>query len=212
MYLSPYAFFVLQKWPKLKSRLKVVLSWELWKGHIKEIEGLFGTAVVSYFIFLRFIFGMNSFVTTFWFSLVVIPGIIYLQINNPPSAASPLTCVYQPTNISDFLCPTDDLSLLGTNLTMESGTFLYQLQVSGVYSCDFPPMVNGEPLGIDTFTVRDCAFGGPLFNDSLMYMVAEQEGRSVINVSTIPITEVPTFSIVCVSVKTSLITGTGHAV
>ena len=180
--MIPRSFF--QKWPKLKSRLKVVLSWELWKGHMKEIEGHFGTAVVSYFIFLRFIFGMNSFVTTFWFSLVVIPGIIYIQVNNPPGADSQLSCVYHPTNNSDVLCPGDDLSLLGTNMTLESGIFVYQLDLPGVYSCSIPPTINGEPLGVDTFVVRECAFSDPLLNGSVMYMVAEKEGSTTINVST----------------------------
>lgn len=174
--------FSLQKWPKFKSRLKVILSWELWKGHMKEIEGHFGTAVVSYFIFLRFIFGMNAFVTTFWFSLVVIPGIVYIQVNDPPNDPSQLSCAYQPSNISDFLCSDDDLALLGTNMTlMDSGDFVFQLDVSGEYSCNLPSMVAGEP---DTFTVRECAFSGPFVNDSMMYMTADQEGSTTINVST----------------------------
>ena len=175
----------LQKWPKFKSQLKVIWSWELWKGHIKEIEGQFGTAVVSYFIFLRFIFGMNSFVSTFWFSFITIPTIIYLQLNSPPGAASLVSCAYQPTNNSDALCPTDSLSVLGTNVTLEMGTFVYQLEVSGEYSCSFP-----ASFDVETFEVRDCSFEGVRFNDSLSYMVAQREGTNVINVSATPITGV----------------------
>ena len=184
----------LQKWPKLKSRLKVLLSYELWKGHLKEVEGSFGTAVVSYFTFLRFLYAMNAFVTIFWYSFIVIPMIVFLLTNNPPSAASTLACAYQPVNTSELLCPTDSLSLLDTNQTLEDdGTFVYQLNVPGEYSCEFPAMVNGEAVEVDTFEVRNCDFGDTIMNGSLEYRLAEKEGVSVLNVSTIPVTGVSTW-------------------
>ena len=73
-----------QKWPKIKSRLQVVRSWELWKGHMKEVEGHFGTAVVSYFIFLRWLFLMNIVIFALWFGLVVIPNIAYISCEWSP--------------------------------------------------------------------------------------------------------------------------------
>ena len=73
---------MLQKWPKLRSRFKVLLSWELWKGHMKEVEGHFGTSVVSYFIFLRFLFVMNLVIFALWFGFVVVPAIVYNQVRD----------------------------------------------------------------------------------------------------------------------------------
>ena len=67
----------LQKWPKLKSKLQVVLSYELWKDHMKQVEGNFGTAVVSYFILLRWLFLVNVAIFTLWFGFVCIPQFIW---------------------------------------------------------------------------------------------------------------------------------------
>ncbi|KAL5473026.1 hypothetical protein EMCRGX_G027466 [Ephydatia muelleri] len=65
------------KWPKLKSKLQVTLSYELWKVHMKQVEGNFGTAVVSYFILLRWLFLVNVGIFTLWFGFVCIPQFIW---------------------------------------------------------------------------------------------------------------------------------------
>lgn len=74
----------MQKWPKIKSRLQVIRSWELWKEHMKEIEGHFGTAVVSYFIFLRWLFIMNIIIFALWFSFVIIPNAVFISGKSTP--------------------------------------------------------------------------------------------------------------------------------
>lgn len=92
------------KWPKFKSRFAVLLSWELWKGHMKEVEGHFGTAIVSYFIFLRFLFFMNLIIFAFWFGFVVVPQSVFEDSRNPPGPNSTVACV---GNISETsVCPT----------------------------------------------------------------------------------------------------------
>lgn len=85
----------LQKWPKVKSRLRVLLSYELWKGHMKEVEGHFGTAVVSYFIFLRYLFFMNLVIFAFWVGFVVVPQIVWERNIDPfRFEDSQLACVF----------------------------------------------------------------------------------------------------------------------
>ena len=122
---------------------------------MKEVEGHFGTAIVSYFIFLRFLFAMNLLIFTLWFGFVVVPGIISLEVNDTPNVASQLACVYQPSNLSDLLCPTDNISIVGTNETLEEGTFVYQLEVTGQYSCN----ASDFSVDIGVFSVKSCSFG-----------------------------------------------------
>lgn len=144
---------------------------------MKEVEGLFGTSVVSYFIFLRFLFVMNLVIFALWFGFVVTPGIVYVVVNDPPNVESQLACAYEPSNLSDFLCPTDDTSLLDTNDTLEVGVFVYQVVEEGMYSCTVPE-------GADNFLVRGCEFasGG---NDSIPLLVADRESNEDLNVSTV---------------------------
>ena len=47
---------------------------------MKQVEGLFGTSVVSYFIFLRFLFLMNVVIFALWFGFVVVPAIVFIQV------------------------------------------------------------------------------------------------------------------------------------
>ena len=105
------SMFVLQKWPKIKSQLRVLKSYELWKGHMKEVEGHFGTGVVSYFIFLRWLFVMNLILVIFWLGFIVVPQIIW-EINNSTSTTSLATCVF-PYEL-DF---TGSLADMMTNMT-----------------------------------------------------------------------------------------------
>lgn len=88
---------------------------------MKEIEGHFGTAVVSYFIFLRFLFLMNLVLFALWTGFVVIPGIVYVAVNGPPPTfASQAACAYPVTSVLLLgqLCPSDVPSeVLDTTIT-----------------------------------------------------------------------------------------------
>ncbi|CAI8052918.1 Transmembrane channel-like protein 7 [Geodia barretti] len=94
-----WQLFINVHWPKIKSRLRVVFGYELWNGHLKEVEGHFGTAVVSYFIFLRWLFLMNLFIFLLWFGLAVIPQLVWVSGTNAPRTPSQLACVF-PLNTS----------------------------------------------------------------------------------------------------------------
>ncbi|XP_051923473.1 transmembrane channel-like protein 2-B [Hippocampus zosterae] len=47
-----------------------------WEGKIKEVESHFGSSVASYFIFLRWMYGLNLVLFGFMFGLVVLPEIL----------------------------------------------------------------------------------------------------------------------------------------
>ena len=147
---------------------------------MKEVEGHFGTAVVSYFIFLRFLFVMNLLIFALWFGFVVVPGIIQLQLDDTPSTESLLACAYQPLNDSSLICPTDSVNVVGTNATFEDAMY-YQLDVTGVYSCNV-----SESEGVVSFLVQLCEFGGSeATNSSGKYMVAEREGATTVSVTNV---------------------------
>ncbi|XP_058633619.1 transmembrane channel-like protein 2-B [Onychostoma macrolepis] len=46
-----------------------------WESRIKEVESHFGSSVASYFIFLRWMYGLNLVLFGFMFGLVVIPEV-----------------------------------------------------------------------------------------------------------------------------------------
>ncbi len=194
LYQLSYFIICFQKWPKLKSQWKVIRSWELWKGHMKKIEGHFGTAIVSYFIFLRFLFLMNVVIFLLWFGFVVIPGVIYVIAERPLNTPSLATCVYSTADfLGGSLCPADnpETALSQTDLTGE--TIFYQLESVGEYSCSAP--TTGS-----TFDVQNCGFRTVSFNSSVTYNQAYIEGGSVLRVST----TVPTVMLVSQHISPTL--------
>lgn len=78
--LSLWKAFILEvtmKWSRFRSGIKELLySLELWRGHLKDIEGQFGSGVVSYFIFLRWLMFLNLFVFLMAFGFVSLPTLI----------------------------------------------------------------------------------------------------------------------------------------
>ena len=139
-----------QKWPKIKSQLKVLRSYRLWTGHIKQVEGHFGPAVVSYFIFLRWLFVMNLVIFALWFSFVCIPQFIHpgeVNITSqaacliPVANASQLTCSNTSTREPDVVFELDSNCGNGTQIRLcrfdSDGVAVRESSTSVLASSDF---------------------------------------------------------------------------
>ncbi|XP_048576014.1 transmembrane channel-like protein 7 isoform X2 [Nematostella vectensis] len=65
-------------WQHFKDGTKEMLySLDLWRGHLKVIQGKFGSGVLSYFVLLRWLFLLNVLITTLTLFFLFIPQIVY---------------------------------------------------------------------------------------------------------------------------------------
>ena len=61
---------------------------ELWQGIMKEIGGKFGTSVLSYFVFLKWLLMFNIFSFLVNFGFITIPSLVYDPSPNIPPNVS----------------------------------------------------------------------------------------------------------------------------
>ena len=74
-----------QTWKHFKYNLaEVAYFFKLWEGHLKKIEGHFGTGVLSYFLFLKWLFYINFPVFVFTFGFVILPQVLYRYMVQEP--------------------------------------------------------------------------------------------------------------------------------
>ena len=169
----------------------MLYSYELWKGHMKEVEGHFGSAVVSYFIFLRSLFFMNIIIFALWFGFVVLPGIAQVRAQNPPHPFSRISCVHNASMPLD--CPGRTSFLFYECVPGDSDPDAFQvrecvarpntLEVEGESSRAPLTISNGSCSGselilceggVDPFYpwyqfIFDFALGQGVFNDTILF-------------------------------------------
>lgn len=154
----------IQKWPKYKSRLRVWLSYKLWKGHLKEVEGHFGTFVVSYFVFLRWLFIMNIVIFALWFGFVCVPQIIqqFLGVTGS-NRTSQVACV---------------ISVNGTNGNCSSDSLQRTNGIRMAFEVPVACLNSPQIADDNSFGVRTCAFSNE---------IAVRESSSSVTVAPAPI-------------------------
>jgi len=77
------------------SSLEFLYGIRLWEKSIYEIEGRFGSAVRSYFAFLRFLFYVNLLVFLIVFSFIVVPSIVQTEFGFQQNT-NETDCEYNP--------------------------------------------------------------------------------------------------------------------
>jgi len=99
-------------WSRFRVGIKEWLySLELWRGHLKDIEGQFGSGVVSYFVFLRWLMFLNLFVFLMEFGFVSLPTLVICAGSRESNTNSNVTSckyefVYSTANETDNSFPT----------------------------------------------------------------------------------------------------------
>lgn len=74
---------------------ELIKKCELWRGSLKIIEGNFGTGVVAYFLFLRWLLFLNLFIFTIILIVVITPQVVLKEPKDIPCAelnASSVQC------------------------------------------------------------------------------------------------------------------------
>ncbi|XP_052263365.1 transmembrane channel-like protein 7 isoform X2 [Dreissena polymorpha] len=80
------------QWRHFKySIAEVGYFFKLWRGHLKKIEGHFGSGVLSYFLFLKWLFYINIPVFILTFGFVILPQILYEHLGRGSSGSTNTT-------------------------------------------------------------------------------------------------------------------------
>ncbi|XP_005108730.1 transmembrane channel-like protein 5 [Aplysia californica] len=78
-------YWIQMAFQRLKHRVrKVSRLFDLWRSHLMTIEGCFGTSVLSYFIFLKWVLLINIPLFLLTFCFLVIPQILYRYYQKVP--------------------------------------------------------------------------------------------------------------------------------
>lgn len=88
-------------------------SYELWRGHFKEIEGSFGNGVLSYFTFLKWLLWLNIYIFVLTLCFVIVPQAL--------SSGEELPLTLPPQNASSFTSnSSSSFTVVPTNATASS--------------------------------------------------------------------------------------------
>ena len=72
----------LQAWKRFNQNLdELTYSLQLWAGHLKKIEGNFGSGVTSYFRFIKWLFLINISLFFLVFSFVTLPQLLHRYLD-----------------------------------------------------------------------------------------------------------------------------------
>ncbi|VVC95692.1 unnamed protein product [Leptidea sinapis] len=67
-------------WHRFRSRCGEIMGkLELWQSSLREIEGKFGTGVVAYFLFLRWLFFLNMAISSFVILFLILPKVLLVE-------------------------------------------------------------------------------------------------------------------------------------
>ncbi|VDH94582.1 Hypothetical predicted protein, partial [Mytilus galloprovincialis] len=68
-----------KKWERFKMKLEDLKEkFTLWTASIREVEGRYGMAIMTYFKFIRWLFFLNIYLSIIMFAFVIIPGSLML--------------------------------------------------------------------------------------------------------------------------------------
>ncbi|XP_076061142.1 transmembrane channel-like protein 7 isoform X1 [Oratosquilla oratoria] len=93
-----FKYIMSMKWFKAKQSVKSTFhDYSLWHKDLKEIEGIFGSGVGSYFRFLRYLFILNLIITIIIFGFLVVPQLLSRFYTLPNSDTNNITTTSSKT-------------------------------------------------------------------------------------------------------------------
>lgn len=130
----------------IETRLKETYSkLELWKGDLKRIEGNFGTGVVAFFLFIKWLLFLNLTIFSVIFLFVILPNILLVE-ENAKTCTGDLnsTECCSAAYFNQTITESDDIVL---DLVQGTGNFERTIIFYGMYSNKtFSYLVNGTKL------------------------------------------------------------------
>ncbi|XP_070581089.1 transmembrane channel-like protein 7 isoform X2 [Ptychodera flava] len=95
-------FSVAMGWKRFKERFNdLMVRLEVWRASFKEVEGKFGSGIVTYFVFLKWIVFLNLYIFLLWLIFVVVPQAVFARVLNVDTTNQ--TCPYDVTTEGDAL-------------------------------------------------------------------------------------------------------------
>lgn len=133
---------------------ELIKKLELWRGSLKVIEGNFGTGVVAYFLFLRWLLFLNLFIFSIILIVVITPQIILKEPKDIPCSelnASSVEC-----------CSESYLNGSESNNTDNSFTVLDLIQGTGFMERTilFYGMYSNKVFGTEGYVSEESTVGG----------------------------------------------------
>jgi transmembrane channel-like protein len=102
---------------------------ELWRSSLKKIEGNFGTGVVAYFLFLRWLMVLNLLVFTIIFMFIILPQLILIEPNDLPCD------LHAPAKLSWRLIPDVNSSINSNNTEVKYNESIWIYPNTSVQCC-----------------------------------------------------------------------------
>ncbi|KAJ6628029.1 Transmembrane channel-like protein 7 [Pseudolycoriella hygida] len=147
------------KWQRRKAWQQLQTKWiefytkmELWRNSLKTIEGNFGTGVVAYFLFLRWLMFLNLAIFVLILSFIVIPHIVLQEptdkdcdsLNEPNSTACCSADYINETTNNDFFI----LDIIQGTGFMEKTMMFYGFYTNKIFG--YNAYVNSSVVEVDS--------------------------------------------------------------
>ncbi|XP_037951859.1 transmembrane channel-like protein 7 isoform X1 [Teleopsis dalmanni] len=92
-------------WQRLRLSLtELFTKMQLWHSSLKKIEGNYGTGITSYFLFIRWLFVLNTVMFVFVLLFLILPNIFWLNSSEPErDNVFPVDDHYSSSNVVDII-------------------------------------------------------------------------------------------------------------
>lgn len=133
-------------WYRFRIRLsEIVGKLELWQSPMREIEGQFGTGVVAYFVFLRWLLFLNITISFLIIIFMIIPKTVLTETEYPCDNDQNTTICCSNAYLNSSISQSNIfLDIIQGTGTMERTILFYGVYSDQIYSYSLPKLWDGE--------------------------------------------------------------------